>query len=372
MNFPSFADTDGFLGLGQTCYQALVGPASIFEGCYDSIRPLGIALFYAIPFAISLDPVTVSYLVLGMHIIIFLIMCFSVNSVFERERHFFLSPINPLWFLMISAIVLVFALPVIPVALSDLSSATSFMLAVAILFRSRVSGTAAFSAGLLFGFACLLRQYYFAFTALAVLSFVVCMREEFKSMSLRTIALFFLGCSFALLQFLWVWLHTGKLWVYDSSVASFDLYVNKAPYVEMIIYSIPINSAYVTSIGNEILDPFSFFCLKLLKGFYSLYPAVYLGHAPLQSEPQIISVDNMLLFKAYAGFLFLLLGTVGAMYRNLPHYRAVLLLALLMSVMFAVIGHVESRYFLLPKILYVTYIVITARFWLIRLSRVAI
>lgn len=355
MNFPSFADTEAFLAIGSKCSQALTGDASIFTGCYDAIRPIGIALFYAIPFLASDDPITISYIILAMHIMMFLVVCLCITSLYDPDASHLLSRVSPAWFLIFSTVVLVFCLPVIPVVLSDLPSVAFFMLGVSILFQKRLTGVTAFGAGLCFALACLLRQYYFAFTAVAVLSYIIFMSKELKIIGLRPVVWFFIGCVPALLQFAWIWLHTGKFWVYDSSVASLSLYVNKAPYVEMIIYSIPTYSAYVTSIGSEILDPFTFFCLKLLKGFYSLYPAVYLGNAPFQQEPPVIIVNGTLILKAYVGFFVLLFATAFGIWKSPYKYKAMLFLAFFMSVIFAAIGHVESRYFLMPKILYLCY-----------------
>ena len=39
MNFPSFGDTEGYAQLGRACADAIAGPGSVFDGCYQPVRP---------------------------------------------------------------------------------------------------------------------------------------------------------------------------------------------------------------------------------------------------------------------------------------------------------------------------------------------
>jgi hypothetical protein len=134
MNFPSFGDVDSFLQLGDRCSQALSGELTIFDGCYQSIRPIGALLYFAIPYLISRDPVTISYIILALNIGMFLIASLSIQSLFCPAERGGTSGVLPLRFLLISVVVLIFTLPTIPVALSDLPAAAFFLLGISILF----------------------------------------------------------------------------------------------------------------------------------------------------------------------------------------------------------------------------------------------
>lgn len=179
---------------------------------------------------------------------------------------------------------------------------------------------------------------------------------KLRTFNIKLFLIFFLGYLPALFQFLWVWLHIGDLWAYDRGFMAVYGLVNNPPYVEMIVFTIPSTSAYNTAIADQSMDAFSFFCVKLFKGFFSYYPAVYLGNAPYDDQPYLIQINYVLLFKIYFSFIGIFITTVFGVLKGTDKQGMLIILGFVICIFTAWFGHVESRYFILPRILYCCFI----------------
>lgn len=360
MNFPSFADTEAFMGLGKSCSRVLANWQDFNNLCYNGIRPIGSAIYFGIAHLFSSDPITINYITLALNLFSFFIISYSIITFFSTRNPNGDLCLNVFESFVIIAIGLILSISVIPVALSDISSAAPFSLATAILFNNRLNTRNAFWIGLLFGISCLLRQYYYAFTTLAIISYLIFDKNQLSKENIRPYVLLAVGCSPSLYQFYLTWIHSGSLWVYDSKSASLNGIANLQPYVEMLIYTNPHNAAYLTEIVGPHLNSFTFFCIKLMKGLYSFYPAVYLGESPLASEPQKIIINDFFILKSYISFFSLILITAFGLWKFPINLKRLLLSTLLITITFAAIGHVESRYFFFSRFVYISVFTIMA------------
>lgn len=348
MNFPFFGDADFFLAAGAACAKALAN-GQAFADCYNGLRPIGSYAYFTLPNLLAGDAVAASYVLVGMNVLMFILLCSALKRLFQSAPDG-AQNLPRAWTASVTTVAaLVLCTAFIPVALSDMPALSFFMLGLAALFARPATVKSAFLAGLFLALAGLVKQNYYVFSAMAFGVYVALNVRTFDRGSWRLLVAFSLGYSVSLLQVGWVYLHTGRFYLYDPSAGNVFDAARKFPNVELVAFSLPSHSAYMSAVDRP-LTALSHFCIKLLYGFFAYRPAVYLGISPGDS-PAIIRVDRLLLLKAYLSVAALVLGLVWGAIKTRGTWRAMLLLTLFSTLFTTWYIHVENRYFVLPKLL---------------------
>ncbi|MBA2964829.1 MULTISPECIES: hypothetical protein [Ramlibacter] len=348
MNFPYFGDAKFYLEMAGTCARSIEG-GDPFVGCYNGLRPIGSFAYFTLPHLLSQDPVTVLYIQVGLNVLMFLLLLWALATIPHPEilrpggRGRRLAAAGGL----LGAVAL--CLPFFPVALSDLPSVAVFMAGLAFLLRPAPTRIGAVGAGLLMGAACMLKQNFYVFTAMAIglHGAVHWWRGDRQQLTRAFLAC--AGAAIAVLQLYWVWLHTGHFRPYDPTGIVMDE-VNKVNVIEFVAYALPQQSGYFTTVDSTSLSKLSQFCIKLLQGFFAYRPAAYLGYAPAGS-PVTLPLTGLLLLKAYLATLVVVAGHAWAAWVAPPRWRVVVLLGLGTILFTTWYLHVENRYFLASKLL---------------------
>ncbi len=151
------------------------------------------------------------------------------------------------------------------------------------------------------------------------------------------------------IQFLWIFLHTGQIGVYDKALDFSE--IRTIPNIELIAYSLPEKSAYIAKLDTNEVSRLTHFCLKIKQGLFAYRPAVYLGFAPTDHFPMVIHVKKSMIVHAYIlSGLFVGACLWGA--AKLKGSLGIMILVSLAGTLFTFwYVHVENRYYVAPKIL---------------------
>ncbi|QHI97917.1 hypothetical protein GT347_07860 [Xylophilus rhododendri] len=356
MNFPSFGDAETFRQIGDQCALALRGQESLFKGCYNGIRSIGSALYFALPPLLSGDPVTQSYTILAFNLFWLALMYQAVLRIVELRMPTagMCNAGVGLARILVGALTLLLALPLLPVALSDMPAATLFAIGLGFMVRLPGRLIDALLAGLFMALGGLIKQNYLVFSAFAVLALIVTMpwRPRIHSWSqlLRCAAMFAAGFSVSLTQVWWIWAHTGHVHVYDPAMNAVFADVRNQPNVELIAFSLPHTGAYISQLDAPVSRA-SHYAIKLWQGLFAYRHAVYLGEPPADA-PSTLHVDRWLLACAWASVAaFTGICCLLARYSRGRREKAALVFSVAAIIFTVAIIHVENRYFFLPKLI---------------------
>lgn len=348
MDFPSLGDADVYMQLGQACAQSITGEQN-WEGCYSDIRPLGIVLFYTVPYLLANDSLEVSYITLLLNSLALVLLLASGCSLL-RKACFEGGVGCSRWYFFVEMVfvvsVLILSIGFLPVRLSDHQGLACFMAALALLANddARKDVVVLVGAGLLAGAAILLKQNF----VISIFFFIVFWFAFFgrgaPKESILSIFWFSLGASVALIQVFWVYYHAGVPWFYDPAGLKIYEPYNRQPWVELIAYTLPMKNAYIASLAHEVSD-FEYFSVKFYLGMTKFYWAVYMGEAPLQKTPVslVYSSGQLAFFQLH--FVLVALASLGVIISGRKWLAVVVLSSFLAVVVSIAMGHTESRYF---------------------------
>lgn len=351
MTIEFFGDADAYLTLGAKCAGAI--EEGSLGACYNGLRPVGAILYFALGPLLSSDPVTALYIQVALNVATFLLLLRAMTSCVPQEAAGLGRGPATLARAGLLVGALALAMPFLPVPLTDLPAVAFFMAGLALLTRPSTTPAGMVAAGLAMAAGGLLKQNYFPFTAFAFLATLafgpLSPRSRADWVRLGAAAA---GAAVALVQPALVWMHTGHFWPYEPAEGEVFDAVRMRNVVELVAFTIPAKSAYLSTLDTMALSPLSHFCIKVLQGFFAFRPAVYLGAAPAGS-PMLLPLTPLLLAKAYLATGLLVAGHAWAAIASPARWRPVVVLSLVATLFTAWIIHVENRYFLLPKLLIV-------------------
>lgn len=355
MDFPSFGDAAAYEQLGKACADFILTLGDAASSCYNGIRPVGIMAYQAIPYMLTDDPVSLNYITLALNIGCLLALIAVVLVLFRNISN--PTPSRKHKIDLIGEIVLViFTLSIcigyIPVRLSDIQSLVFFTASVSILSneKNRSKKLPLIAAGLLAGISVLLKQNYivsifFLMTFWTLFDLKNLIKNRFKH-----VFLFLTGASVCLIQVAMVYHHSGVFWFYEPKLMAAYDGANVQPYVELVAHTAPAMSAYLTQLPSPASN-LEFTAVKFYEGFTKFYWAVYVGNAPLDTSPQIITFSKIQLIFMQLLILGMFLAALAASSLKNKWITITSLLALSSGLLTAAIMHTESRYYVMTKLL---------------------
>lgn len=374
MDFPSIGDGRQYLDLATACAHSLTGGNYTDATCYHAYRPIGIVLYYTIPLLFTDDPILGSYITLFQNLLFFLLLVYAGLRLLHQFSGIKsdVPPPSVMRSLRAGDVVLVilmtlFSISFIPVRLSDHQSLALFLFSFCLLSADGLNPSKgkAFLAGILAGAAVLMKQNFAVGTMLIVpLWCVLVGRRDIKT-ALLPITCFCAGASLGFVQILWVYLHSGVPWLYDTRVmAAFDS-ANRQPAVELAVYMDPVPFVYFSKLATHV-PTFQYFTTKFWIGLSKFYWAVYAGRPPAATLTPILTFTNAEVAGTKIAFLLVALASFASVGLGQP-WLAVLVITAFCSVSLSMaIAHVENRYFYFLRIVYVIYFVVLTR-WVLEL-----
>ncbi len=371
MTFPSFADATGFMDFGAECAKAIGSPPGrAWEGCYSPIRPIGIIGYYTMPHFFTDDPVTLNYIILMMNLLVFLSMVAVMGWVMAHDPGF--QPLRKSSlsgtakaFLFLG--VLFLFLGHLPVTLADLPANALFVMAMGVGYGILFSQKAEIHPlrycllGLLAAGSTLMKQNFIVFGGLLGLV-VTAFDAHTRGIShlIKKSTLFLLGFSLVLIQFLYIYSHSGDFFLFERKEANIFSANMTRETVELVAYTVPIQSAYHVNVTDEVND-LTIFVLKVYSGIFRIEIPVYLGSMekshPPNWTPRAGEYVKMYLLVGML-FLWLLFGS----FYGPKSLRVACLIALGYVVFSALWHHTEYRYYLFPRLV----LWITTTYWIFK------
>ncbi|CAE6888079.1 hypothetical protein R69927_04651 [Paraburkholderia domus] len=377
MDFPSFGDASQYLELSHACAHSISGVAGPGTGCYHPYRPIGIVLYYALPFLFTDDQVMVSYLTLLMNLLLLLLLLVSGLALIRQFAHANRpritrdTPVPQLDSVVFVVGTLVLSIGFLPVRLSDHQSLALFMASVALLSASggQPKKSTALIAGVLAGSAVLFKQNYaVAVTFLLVSWLAVFGKKEFR-LAIVPACWFAVGASFGLLQIIWVYCHTGVPWLYDPVAMRAFAPTNQQPAVELVAYSIPELGSYVEQLAHPV-SGFEYFATKFYLGLTKFYWSVYLGVSPADNQtPQLVSFSKLRMMMFEVVFFFTAFLSFASLACRQRWLAVLVITAFCSTALSVVMAHMESRYFYFLRIAYLIYAIVLVRELLVWYAR---
>nr|WP_176332770.1 hypothetical protein [Caballeronia glathei] len=131
MNFPSIGDAKQYFDVATACAHFLTGDSDVASTCYHAYRPIGIVLYYAIPFLFTDDEFIAGYITLFLNVLFLLLLIYSGLTLLRRfsprdlntRNNATLKPAEVVF--VVSATL--FPIGFIPVRLSDHQSLALFL-----------------------------------------------------------------------------------------------------------------------------------------------------------------------------------------------------------------------------------------------------
>jgi hypothetical protein len=355
LEFPSFGDATAYEELGRACASAISGRGgSPFDACYHPLRPPGAALFMALPFLLTRDPVDVHYIALTLNL-----SCLTLAIVATVRLLVGDDELLPGWrpgaAVLATATFLVLLLNLVshvPVRLADLPALALYLCSLA---AGTATGGAAvraalprryFVAGLLAAAATLVKVSQLPFSLALLAGLQLAARGLRIQTRAACAAAFLLGLSPAALQVANVWSHSGEIWFYERAFmqAHFS-YPGREQGIEGVAYTLPQPNAYVTHATPPVSYP-SLLVLRAYAGLSRFEWAVYHGAA---WRGRLWTLSPWELARAW----ILVLGYLGlsawATWRAAPGLGALNGAALGVALITAVSMHSEPRYYAFPR-----------------------
>lgn len=369
MDFPSIGDAPQYLDVATACAHSLLGSGDTGATCYHAYRPIGIVLYYTIPILFTDDPILVSYITLFQNLLFFLLLIYAGLTLLRRFSSFEIDALPPgvrrsprvgdAVFVILTTL---FSISFISVRLSDHQSLALFLLSFCWLSADGLTPSKgkAFWAGILAGAAILMKQNFAVTTVFTVPLWLGLVGRRNMKAAVPPLACFCAGASLGFVQVLWVYLHSGVPWLYDTrAMAVFDP-TNRQPAVELAVYMHPAPFVYVSKLAAQVPE-FQYFTTKFWIGLSKFYWAVYAGRPPADALTPFIDYTHAEVTGTKVVFLLVALVSLASIASG-PPWLAVLVITAFCSVSLnTAIAHVENRYFYLLRIVYVIYFVVLAR-----------
>jgi len=377
MDFPSIGDARQYLEVATACAHALLGSTDPAATCYHPYRPLGIVLYYTVPLLFTDDPILVDYITLFQNLLFFLLLIWATLTLLRR---FSVFPVDTRSHetgqslrsgeIALVALTTLFSIGFISVRLSDHQSLALFLTSFCLLsaHETHPSKSKAFWAGILVGAAIMMKQNFAVSAVLIVpLWLVVVGRRDMKAAFLPLIC-FCAGASLGFVQILWVYVHSGIPWLYDTrAMAAFDP-ANRQPSVELAVYMHPQPFVYFSKLITEV-PAFQYFATKFWIGLSKFYWAVYAGRPPADALSPIINYTHAEVTGTKIVFLLVAFASFASVASGPPWLAVLILTAFCSASLSIAIAHIENRYFYFLRVVYVIYFVVLARQMLSRWSR---
>lgn len=357
MDFPVFGDADGYVGLGKNCADFIMSEGVASSSCYDSIRPVGIAVYYAIPFLLTNDPVEQNYITVLLNVACLFVLVASLLVLFRNLSGAASTQktlANYIGEATIVASTLVLCVAYIPVRLSDIQGFAFFVASLAIISdeNGRKNVGALITAGVLAGFSVLMKQNYVASIFFLVLFwFCFDFKNQIQS-KFKYVFLYLVGVSICLIQVVLVYHKTGTFWFYDLKAMEYFAPTNAQPYIELVAYTDPAKNAYVSQLQTE-LSALQFTAVKFYEGMTKFYWSVYLGRAPLDVTPIAITIEGAKLFYMQLILFIVALVTLATSFFKNKWISVISLMTISSSFLTAAILHTENRYYLMTKVFFI-------------------
>lgn len=370
MDFYTFGDADAYEAYGQSCAAYVQGALG---SCYNALRPVGIQLYYGIPYLLSSDPVTIKVLTLLMNILCLWLLVSSCLSLYKsllagsgKVYGVLRVGINKV---VVSLGVLVLVVGFVPIRSPDLQGAAFFLAAVALLINDRFRDKPFFLiiSGLCAGISILLKQNYMVPSFLIVFFWCVLHFRFHIEDRLKSLLFFLSGFSVCVIQMIMVYAHGGFPWFYDAAVMAKDYGVgNLQPYVELIAVTVPVGGAYMTQLAHP-LSSIDYVAVKFFAGMYKFYWTIYLGNPPYDISPAVVQYScgrlNLLIFSMIA---LLVVSALTYFARNKWIFN-IAMTSFLSAFATAVIMHTENRYYVINKIMFLIVFVVVVNLLLDKL-----
>ncbi|MFM0363702.1 hypothetical protein [Paraburkholderia sediminicola] len=369
MDFPSIGDARQYLDVATACAHYLSGSSDPGATCYHAYRPIGIVLYYTIPLLFTDDPILVSYITLFQNLL-FLLLLIQAGltllrrfSAIEGDAPSSVALSSPrIGNVVFVTLTTLFSISFIPVRLSDHQSLALFLTSFCLLSADglRPSKGKAFWAGILAGVAILMKQNFAVSAVLIVPLWLALVGRRDLKAALPPLICFCAGASLGFVQILWVYLHSGVPWLYDTrAMAIFDP-SNRQPAVELAVYMDPVPFSYFSKLVTQV-PAFQYFATKFYIGLSKFYWAVYAGRPPADALAPIINYTHAEVTGTKIVFLLVALLSFASVATGQP-WLAVLVITAFCSVSLNMaIAHVENRYFYFLRVAYVIYFVVLAR-----------
>lgn len=359
MEFPSFGDTDRYKTLATRCSEGISNGLSPFDVCYDSLRPIGSAIYFSIGHILNLDIVEYSYFYMILNIIWLFLLIFSTYNIiliaFKNSK--IEIPKNIILIVVVGFSIVLFGGHV-PVLLADLPAFSIFSFSSFILLKYERYILAHFGYGTLVGFAMLIKQNAlligFIFYLVVILYRLRCFNFGKIRVLIKRSLITLLGVlSFTSIQVYNIYLKTGDLFLYDKEARA--KYVVHPNQYELVAYNIPMKSAYLATVSNEV-SPLFIKVLKFYKGMFQFEVPIYIGDYRNGSSPPNKSYEDKERIYIYiVSLCFVFISLVISKFRKLS---LLVIPNLAYSILIPLTQHTEIRYYSYPKVVLFSTVVI--------------
>lgn len=367
MNFPTGSDADAYTIFGKACADFLENNDAI-SSCYNGIRPIGIMFYQAIPYLLTDDPVSLTYITFLLNVICLLVLLASVLFLFRNLNNSTSTPRGKIDIFgegTVLLFTLIMCIGYVPLRLSDIQSLSFFIASLSIISNQdyREKTAPLLIAGLLAGISVLLKQNYIVSIFLVTVMWTVFNFRLKTENKLKPIILYLIGTSICLLQVAAVYYHSGIMWFYEPKLMEVYEYGNKQPYVELVAYTLPANGAYLTQL-QETVSSLEFIAIRFYEGFAKFYWAVYVGEAPFDVSPVALTFTKIKWFYIQAIVLLVVIATIATTFVKNKWLPLVAYVGVGTGLITAAMMHTENRYYILTRILCVVVAAVIAVSWL--------
>jgi hypothetical protein len=369
MDFPSIGDAPQYLEVATACAHHLLGSSDLGATCYHPYRPIGIVLYYTVPLLFTDDPILVSYITLFQNLLLFVLLIYAGLTLLQRfstvdsdapsSGALTSQRVGNIVFVMLTTL---FSISFIPVRLSDHQGLALFLTSFCLLSADglRPSNGKAFWAGICAGAAILMKQNFAVSAVLIVPLWLGLVGRRDLKATLPPLICFCAGASLGFVQILWVYLHSGVPWLYDThAMASFDTQ-NRQPFVELAVYMDPAPLVYFSKLVTHV-PAFQYFTTKFFIGLSKFYWEVYAGRPPADILAPIVNYTHAEVTGTKIVFLLVALLSFASVATGQPWLAVLVITAFCSVTLNMAIAHVENRYFYILRIAYVIYFVVLAR-----------
>lgn len=347
MDFPYWGDAARYENLGRLCAEYIQSWGASGT-CYEPIRPIGIALYFAFPHLFSANQVIVNSLTLLMNLICLLVIISSLVLMFlDATRSPSSSRLRRSQGVLIGAIVIgaiIVLLPFVPLRMAELPAFASLFSGMYLLGKAAEKNSSwvlFVLAGLLVGTSIIMRPVNSvqAAVGLVLLSGVYLYRLVTKTNERTQNALKPISFLVGLLvpvafQVWWSARRTGVPWLFDQNIFVPIL----PPFVEL--RASPYGDAVVTQLTAH-LSGIEYFFVKFYEGLSKLDLAVYgvdAGNPYVTFGPQKFILAVLLLAVLSAILLWPVMSTPPSLW-----FTSVSVWASMLYITWTY--HVETRYF---------------------------
>jgi hypothetical protein len=366
VDFPSFGDAQAYDQLGASCAAALTAGHGAFDACYHPVRTPGAILLFAVPHLVASDRVDAAYVMLLMNLVFLAASVVALAATLIGDRELLPGATRRAQVLAVIAFACLLPNLVahVPVTLADLPGLALVLVAVAVAAGIVAAPGAARArryalCGALVAAATLVKLNFFPLGFVLLAGLLVLDRgRRHPGDRARAAALFALGMSPVALQFASVYLHTGRLALYDDSyIRTYFSHVDKPPNVEAVIATIPVPNAYMVQVTPAVSLP-SFHALKLFRGLFGFEWAVYLGE-PSRGPRWEVGASDLVLAWALVTLYAAIAAWILA--RGPSSLRLLWASAVVVAALNTWLGHTELRYYDLCRV--VLWVTVATALW---------